>query len=508
MLAILIYIIKSTLYLTLLYAFFLGVMRKTPFFRLNRWMLVVGTVVCMLLPFYSVSVEETGMVQMPMQSLNDFLAETSVHSSVSEEVVVSAPLMDNAATETENISFFTILSFLYMAGAVVCCWLTCRSISRMQKLIDAFLPMWKDGFWLVVVPDSIASFSWNRHMVISEEDYRHHPSVIIHEEAHLRKHHSWDLMLFSFVSIVHWFNPLVWIAKRELQQLHEYEADREVIRQGMDATEYQLLLVKKAVGPKLYSMANSFNQDKLKNRIFMMHQEKTNSWGRLKWLMVVPVVVGAMYLFAQPEEIKEMGSLAEYQTYFQEAIRKQDLSKVETGNVHSFNIGYDNRIMFKEKEIASVKDIKRALAPMMEWIRTSSDKEMHCLGVSYESATDEKLLCSYLQEIKEAYEEENLTPLVFINAPSVTDAKGVKRYYGIEISFPDKKARPLRNFTIEELKDAVKQASSDLANEDYVKIGFRATKDMKMQNVNEVRRILKELYHPQNVIFRQSVMKE
>ena len=60
--AILIYIIKSTLYLTLLYAFFLGVMRKTPFFRLNRWMLVVGTVVCMLLPFYSVSVEEAGMV--------------------------------------------------------------------------------------------------------------------------------------------------------------------------------------------------------------------------------------------------------------------------------------------------------------------------------------------------------------------------------------------------------------------------------------------------------------
>ena len=503
--AILIYIIKSTLYLTLLYAFFLGVMRKTPFFRLNRWMLVVGTVVCMLLPFYSVSVEETGMVQMPMQSLNDFLAEDAAHLSVSEEVVAAASVMEKAATETENISFFTILSLLYMAGAVVCGWLTCRSISRMQRLIDAFLPMWKDGVWLVVVPDSIASFSWNRHMVISEEDYRHHPSVMIHEEAHLRKHHSWDLMLFSFVSILHWFNPLVWMAMKELKQLHEYEADKEVIRQGMDATEYQLLLVKKAVGPKLYSMANSFNQHKLKNRIFMMHQEKTNSWGRLKWLMVVPVVAGAMYLFAQP---KEIGDLASYKTYFQESIRKQDLSKVETGNVHSFNVGYDNRILFKDKEIASVKDIKQALAPMMEWIRTSSDKEMHCLGVSYESATDEKLLCSYLQEIKEAYEEENLMPLVFINAPSVADAKDVKRYYGIEISFPDKKARPLRNFTIEELKDAVKQASSALANEDYVKIGFRATKDMKMQNVNEVRRILKELYHPQEVIFRQSVMKE
>ena len=240
----------------------------------------------------------------------------------------------------------------------------------------------------------------------------------------------------------------------------------------------------------------------------MMHQEKTNSWGRLKWLMVVPVVAGAMYLFAQPEEIKEIGDLASYKTYFQESIRKQDLSKVETGNVHSFNIGYDNRILFKEKEIASVKDIKQALAPMMEWIRTSSDKEMHCLGVSYESATDEKVLCSYLQEIKEAYEEENLTPLVFINAPSVTDAKGVKRYYGFEISFPDKKARPLRNFTLRELEDAIAQALSIVDDAGYVRIGFRATKDMKMQDVNEVRRMVKDLYHPQQVIFRQTVMKE
>ena len=502
--AIIIYIVKSTLYLTLLYAFFLGVMRRTPFFRLNRWMLVVGTVVCMLLPFCSVSVEETGMMQMPMQSLNDFMTEAPVHPSASEEVVASTSI--SGKVEAKEISFFHLLTYLYMAGAVCCFVITYRSISKIRKLTDVFLPMWKDGFWVIVVPDRIPSFSWHRYMVIGEEDFRHHPSVMVHEEAHLRKHHSWDLMLFSLVCILHWFNPLVWITKKELKQLHEYEADREVIRQGVDATEYQLLLVKKAVGPKLYSMANSFNQDKLKNRIFMMHQEKTNSWGRLKWLMVVPVVAGAMFLFAQPEEI---GDLASYQTYFQESIRKQDLSKVETGNVHSFNVGYDNRITFKDKEIPSAKDIKQALAPMMEWIRTSSDKEMHCLGVSYESATDEKVLCSYLQEIKEAYEEENLTPLVFINAPSVADAEGVKRYYGIEITFPDKKGRPLRNFTEQELKDALKQVSSSASVDDgFVKIGLRGTKDVKMQDVNEVRRMLKELYHPQEVIFRQSVMKE
>ena len=502
--AILIYIVKSTFYLTMLYGFFLGVMRKTSFFRLNRWMLVLGTMVCMLLPFYSVSVEKTGLVQMPMQSLNHPLKEVPTEVPIPEEVSASLQVIEKENGWQDGIPFFHLLTFIYIVGALCSLVAIHRSISKIQKLIDAFLPTWKDGFWMIVVPERIPSFSWYRYMVISEEDFRHHPSVLVHEEAHLRKHHSWDLMLFSLVGILHWFNPLVWMTKKELQQLHEYEADQEVIRQGIDATEYQLLLVQKAVGPKLYYMANSFNQHKLKNRIAMMHQEKTNSWGRLKWLMVVPVVAGAMFLFAQPEET---GDLASYKTYFQEAIRKQDFSKVETGNVHSFNVSHDNRISFKDKEIASAKYIKQALAPMMEWIRTSSDKEMHCLGVSYESATSEKMLCSYLKEIKEAYEEEGLTPLVFINGPTYADAEGVKRYYGIEISFPNKKVRPLRNFTVQELKDAIVQVATS-ADDNYVKIGFRATKNQKMQDVNEVRRMLKELYYPKNVIFRQTVWKE
>lgn len=239
----------------------------------------------------------------------------------------------------------------------------------------------------------------------------------------------------------------------------------------------------------------------------MMYQEKTSKWGRLKWLMVVPVVAGAMFVFAQPEENK-VDDLASYKAYFQEAIRRQDLSKVETGNVHSFNVGHDNRISFKGTEIAGARDIKKALAPVMELAGKSSDKEMHCIGVAYETATDKRVLCSCLQEIKEAYEERDLTPLVFINGPSYVDAGDVKRYYGIEISFPDKKMRPLRNFTGQELQEAVKQVASASIKDEYVRVGLRATANQRMENVNEVRRMLKELYHPQEVIFRQTVWKE
>lgn len=501
--AILIYILKSGLYLTLLYGFFLLAMRKAPFFRLNRWMLVTGTVVCMLLPFCPVRVEETGVVQMPVQSLSHWLEEAPETDSLRME----ASSLPRKTMEKETVSFGRILTFIYMAGMMACLLLTCRSIRRMYRLIDAYPLRWMDGFWLVVVPALVPSFSWHRYMVIGKEDLRCHPSVVAHEEAHLRKRHSWDMMLFSLVSILHWYNPLVWMVKKELRQIHEYEADREVIRQGFDVTEYQLLLVQKAVGHKLYSMANGFHSHKLKKRIAMMYQEKTSKWGRLKWLMVVPVVAGAMFVFAQPEENK-VDDLASYKAYFQEAIRRQDLSKVETGNVHSFNVGHDNRISFKGTEIAGARDIKKALAPVMELAGKSSDKEMHCIGVAYETATDKRVLCSCLQEIKEAYEERDLTPLVFINGPSYVDAGDVKRYYGIEISFPDKKMRPLRNFTGQELQEAVKQVASASIKDEYVRVGLRATANQRMENVNEVRRMLKELYHPQEVIFRQTVWKE
>lgn len=505
--ALLIYLVKSSLYVTLLYSFFLLAMRNVTFFRLNRWMLLVGTAVCMLLPFHTVSVEETGIMQAPMQSLNEWLVEAPATLPVSSEASVQAQMTGQTVEETGSLTLLHGLCAIYLSGVLLSMFFVGRSMKRMWQVIEDFPKVWQNGYWLVVVPDRIASFSWHRYVVISEEDFWMHPSVLVHEEAHLRKHHSWDLIFLSAVGILLWFHPLVWIVRKEIQQLHEFEADSEVLRQGIDASEYQLLLVQKAVGPKLYSMANSFNQYKLKNRITMMHQEKTNGWERLKWLMVVPVVAGAMLAFAQPEEM-QTDDLASYKLYFQEQLRKHDLSKVETGNVHSFNVGYDNHISFKGMEITSAKDIKGALAPVMKAARTSSEKEMHFLGVSYETVTDEAVLCTYLQAIKEAYQENRLTPSVFINEPSYADAKGVKRYYGIEISFQDKKARPLRNFTAQELTDAVKQAAHASMGNDYVKIGFRVTKDQKMKDVNEVRRMLKELYYPQEVVFRQSVWKE
>ena len=97
-----------------------------------------------------------------------------------------------------------------------------------------------------------------------------------------------------------------------------------------------------------------------------------------------------------------------------------------------------------------------------------------------------------------------------INAPSYSyvEIEGMKRYYGIEITFNDPQVAPVRNFTAHELVNAVKQTSHFSGQDKYVRIGFRATPDQRMENVNEVRRLLRELYKPQQVIFSQTILKQ
>ena len=108
-----------------------------------------------------------------------------------------------------------------------------------------------------------------------------------------------DLLLASLLTVLQWFNPLVWICRSELKLLHEYEADDFVLKQGIDATQYQLLLVKKAVGEKRFLLANGFNHAQLKNRITMMQTTVKAAWKKLFLLLILPLLAGTTLLLAE-----------------------------------------------------------------------------------------------------------------------------------------------------------------------------------------------------------------
>ena len=394
----LIYLIKSTVYLSLFYAFFLVAMRSTTFFRFNRVMLLLGTFVCMLLPCYTITVDEVEGIQLPMQILDEMLVLKTTDEPI-ETSAIELPLQETAPTASTPFLPIVLLG-IYVIGMLAYWFMVIRSFIEVWKMIASHPKQWKDGCWLVIIPEKIPSFSWSNYIVISEEDYRNYPQVLVHERMHYLCRHSYDILFFTIVHALHWFNPMVWLIRTELKQLHEFEADQGVINQGIDATQYQILLVKKAVGPKLYTIANGFNHTKLKKRITMMIQEKTNGWERLKWLVTVPVVMGAMLVFAQPEvknKSEEIPPVVNQQDAKAEIISQEASTNSFEGIEITLLNSKDGSVLTTVKDIKHINQLKDALKKL------PIDKSEPYIHVQLKAGKDTPM--SGITEVKQALRE-------------------------------------------------------------------------------------------------------
>ena len=290
----LIYILKSAVCLSLFYLFYRLLLSKETFHRFNRIALLGILFLSLLIPFIEVTTAHQTELSQTVLTVEQLLMMAEAMDPA--EVTVAQP-------EELSISWVQVLLLFYLVGIIFFACRNLYSLSRLLLLIKSGKQeRLEGGVRLIVLEREVAPFSWMRYIVISrkdlEEDGR---EILIHEMAHIQNRHSIDLLVADICIFFQWFNPGIWLLKQELQNIHEYEADETVINEGIDAKDYQLLLIKKAVGTRLYSMANSFNHSKLKKRITMMLKEKSSPWARLKYLYVLPVAAIAVTAFARPE---------------------------------------------------------------------------------------------------------------------------------------------------------------------------------------------------------------
>lgn len=290
--AFFVYILKSAFCVAMFYLFYRLLLSKETFHRFNRFALLGLMCLSGLLPLVRVTVgqaEGTGSVSMPMDEWGE-MEQWSVMSVADE-----AP--------DENLLWKQALLLVYAGGVLFFFLRSLWSVGRLLYFIRRSCHRrWEQGIWLIVHEEAFSPFSWMKYIVISRHDLEENGrDILLHETAHIRKHHSWDLLFAEVCVWLQWFNPAVWLLKQELQNVHEYEADEEVLRKGIDAKHYQMLLIKKAVGTRLYTVANSFTHSSLKKRITMMIRKKSSSWARAKSLYVLPLAAVAVAAFARPE---------------------------------------------------------------------------------------------------------------------------------------------------------------------------------------------------------------
>ncbi|MCE5321234.1 MAG: TonB-dependent receptor plug domain-containing protein [Bacteroidales bacterium] len=289
---LLVYILKSSLCLAVFYLFYKTMLSRETLHKFNRIVLLSLFVVSLILPFIEVSFQKAAPYSGLSLNLEALLAMAQA-SGTGEEVAAPAN------------NWLLYLVVVYLAGVVFSVIKVGISFYKMFSLLKSRgtkREIIEHNVRLIIHKRDSAPFSWMRYIAISEKDYAESgKEIITHELAHISRKHSIDLLLAESVKIIHWFNPAAYLLKQELQNIHEYEADEAVINKGIDAKQYQLLLIKKAVGDRLYTIANSFNHSKLKNRITMISKKKSPKWAAVKAMFLLPLSMFAVAAFATEE---------------------------------------------------------------------------------------------------------------------------------------------------------------------------------------------------------------
>lgn len=295
---VLMYSAKSAAVLCMLYVPYTLLLHRDSFFRQNRLVLLGILLLSLVLPLCNVP-----WLSMDRQPVMHAAQVQMVEIGIPVQMVVPAEA-EPAVERKASFPLFALLTAIYMTG--VCAVLLFR-LWQMGCLHMALRRgcLWRqteDGITVRCHAGRVAPYSWMRNIVISEQDYNESGrEIVLHETGHIRNGHSWDILLLTLVQMLQWWNPLAYMLGVSLRDLHEYEADDYVLRRGVSARAYQILLIKKAVGYGSYTFANNFNHSLTKKRITMMRRSKSNPWMRSKALYVIPVAALALSAFATPE---------------------------------------------------------------------------------------------------------------------------------------------------------------------------------------------------------------
>ena len=350
----LVYLVQSSLCLAALYLIYKVAMSHETLHATNRALLLGSILLSALLPLCHVKVVKE---YDPAPTLSAIEIDDMVVAEVAELGVDYVALLKDVAV----MIFWVGVAFMLVRLAV--------GIYSVWRLIHSGrLSVIEEDVTLTVVDSLSSPFSWFGHIVASEEDVRQYRDMILsHELAHIRLRHSWDVMAVDVAMCLWWFNPAMWLVRRELQSLHEYQADEAVLRAGADAKNYQMLLIKRAVGSRLHSVANYLNHSNLKNRITMMCKNQSSRWAATKALLVVPMVAVALSAFATTEYVPRdvQDKVTENSVNMQdeekpnpivvvngEKISYDEMSKIDPNTIHSMNVYKDYSKLPKELKIS------------------------------------------------------------------------------------------------------------------------------------------------------------
>ncbi len=281
---LLIYMIKTAVYLTgffFVYRLFLS--RDTMYGR-NRIYILMSLISALILPLITIQLIE------PSRPL---------FGKVLSEILVTGT--SNGTSLISNVAMTDVyrwLFIIYITGVLIFGFklvFDCLELVFlvMRQRIDRSQIIRFQGF-------KTAGFSAFGHVFINKRlTSAEADEIIKHEQNHLNHNHSFDIVFIEIVKVLQWFNPVIHLFSRSLRAIHEFQADEECINLGMSVNNYQKLLMNQVFRSKIFTVSNSFsNPSLIKKRMIMMTKERSKALANLKLLMVLPVIALVMIVIS------------------------------------------------------------------------------------------------------------------------------------------------------------------------------------------------------------------
>lgn len=320
-----VFLLKASLIIIVLWAFYKLLLERESFFKINRMYLLFGLVFVFLLPFISLPklVNNQGIVSTWMEQTKNLPQQTPIKEPIESDLGVIAPekqedesmaaALVSEKKVTQGFSYW--MAMIYFFGLIV---LSVHLISQIGAII---YKIWKtkdkisyDGYKIINVNDDLGPRSFFNYIFINPEKYdeRIYEQILEHEKVHVKKRHSIDFLLAELAIIVLWFNPFSWLFRKEVEKNIEYQTDALILQSPIiEAQNYQMNLLEIAVERKPLSIVSNYNQSLIKKRIIMMNKKKSNGHSYWKYAFIVPTLLITLLLLNQPYTLQAQESVEE-----------------------------------------------------------------------------------------------------------------------------------------------------------------------------------------------------
>ncbi|MDQ1140270.1 M56 family metallopeptidase [Pedobacter agri] len=287
------YLLKVSVCTVFFFAVYLLVLKKLTFFKFNRFYLLGFLVCSLIIPALQFEIKREIMVI----ETREWSEKPQLEKLSDEPFNMMQPLAveyePKQATEIDwnMMGFYAYLSITAMLLLVCFC-----RLFALLKYAKGFKQI--DGLKLISKTEGFTNCSFFNYVFIDDQLNESELQVLLrHERVHVQQFHSIDKMLLMLFKVLFWFNPVIYLFDKAVEQNHEYEAD-EITSSGCGSETYANLLLKLAVAKSDMPLIHNFVKSPIKDRIKMLFNSKSKNMKKLTYLLALPVVFGLVWLFA------------------------------------------------------------------------------------------------------------------------------------------------------------------------------------------------------------------